>query len=636
MPEPTTVQPRYRIGLAGGRKRIALAALTVVLALGAGLVPYLLQRQETERQRRRAEANFLKAADAVERLLNRIGHERLKDLPHLESLRSELLEEALQFQLGLLAEHSDDPAVLFSVARAARMAADLQVQLGRTDEAEHTCRQALSIVDELVDRSPRELAYRRERAAVLDTLGLTLAKLERTSEAESAYRQAIDLHSFIVMEAPDSAEDRWRMAVCLDHLGVMMHHAGRWDEADHFFTRGRQLCLANPPSSPADPRVRRQLVAILGHFSLLLLDRGRRTDALQTLAHAIRVQKDLIHASPRTTAHQEVLVTLFLQQASALEATGQPDGAERILAEARDLAERLRAENPLVPRYHELAATVFHSLASIVRRDPGRAALARELLGIAIGIQEKLVAMSPAADYLSKLASACDTLANLLRAQGQFKEAEALYRKELSYQSRLVAEHPTELPYRFGHGQALHNLADLLRDRGQSGTALPLEREAIQDLRSAYQSNIRNPDYRTAMSYAYWTMCAIHLDLRDHFQTARTISDYLAIEPNGFEESIEATCFLCRCSRVCLDDPVMRPKERSSVARSYEDGAMRALRLAVRRGFREFKDLETDGAYEPLRARDDFRALIRELKAMTHDGAATSLTGVPAGAHERE
>jgi tetratricopeptide (TPR) repeat protein len=438
------------------------------------------------------------------------------------------------------------------------------------------------------------------------------------------------------MEAPDSAEDRWRMAVCLDHLGVMMHHAGRWDEADHFFTRGRQLCLANPPSSPADPRVRRQLVAILGHFSLLLLDRGRRTDALQSLAQAVRVQKDLIHASPRTTAHQEVLVTLFLQQASALVASGQPDGAERILAEARDLAERLRAENPLVPRYHELAATVYHSMASIVRRDPGRAAEARQLLGIAIGIQEKLVAMSPAADYLSKLASACDTLANLLRAQGEFIEAEALYRKELSYQSRLVAEHPAELTYRFGHGQSLHNLADLLRDRGHSETALPLEREAIRDLRSVYQSNIRNPEYRTAMSYAYWTLCAIHLDLQDHFQTARTISEYLAVEPNGFEESVEAAGFLCRCSRVCRDDPVMQPNERAALARNYEDGALRALRIAVRHGFREFKDLETDSAYEPIRARDDFRGLIRELKTMTLDGAATSLTGVPAGGHQQE
>src|SRR5205085_12602645 len=89
---------RHKPAVAGAAAVLA----TAIAALAAGFVAVSLQKQETERQRRRAEANFQKANDAVERLLTRVGQERLNDLPQMESLRSELLEDALQFQLGFL------------------------------------------------------------------------------------------------------------------------------------------------------------------------------------------------------------------------------------------------------------------------------------------------------------------------------------------------------------------------------------------------------------------------------------------------------------------------------------------------------------------------------------------------------
>jgi tetratricopeptide (TPR) repeat protein len=624
MSQPTAARNgRFRTAV-GRRTALLVIAAAVLAGLVAGLVVVGVQRQEAEHRRLQAESNFEKAHDTIERLLTRIGQERLKGLPQMESLRSELLEDALQFQLGLLTEHSDDPAVLYRVARAARMAAGLQVQLNRLDEAERTCRQALSILDDLTARAPLELSYRRERATVLDTMGLALATLERTSEAEAAYRLAMDVRGLIVMEQPGSGEDRWRMAVCLDHLGVLCRDAGRWDEAEHFFVRGRQLCLANPPSSPADPRVHQELVRILSHLSRLQMERGRRAEALQGYAHAVREQKALAQASPRTSAYRELLVTLLLSQAAAMAANRQPAQAEHTLVEARELAQRLRADFPAVPHYHELAASVLTNLANLIRSNPARAAEARAILDAAIALQEQLVAMAAAVpEYRFKLAAMCDSLANLLRAQHQLPEAEALYRKELANQSRLAAEYPQVLAYRFGHGQVLHNLADLLRERGRLAEALPRERDAVRLLGSVYQSNIRNPDYRTAMSYACWTLCAILVDRKDHRAAAAAIADYLRIEPNGYEESYEAAEFLCRCAQLAREDATVPADQREPLARSYADRAMDALRTAVRNGFRDAKHLESDPTYAPIRARADFGRLVREVQAMTETTGTT-------------
>src|SRR5262249_30589048 len=89
----TAAEPRPASD-AGGKRRTSIAVAgsvlaTTLLALAAGFVMLTLQKQETQRQRLRAEANLQKAADSVERLLARIGQERLKGLPHMESLRSE-------------------------------------------------------------------------------------------------------------------------------------------------------------------------------------------------------------------------------------------------------------------------------------------------------------------------------------------------------------------------------------------------------------------------------------------------------------------------------------------------------------------------------------------------------------------
>jgi tetratricopeptide (TPR) repeat protein len=593
---------------------IALAALTV------GLTVVGHQRQETERQRRRADHDYVKAADAVEQLLTRIGEDRLRDLPQMESLRAELLDDALQFQLGLLAERSDDPEILLRVTRAARLAANLQVQLNRQEEAERTCSQAISMVDELIARSPRDLRYRRERAVLSDTLGLILARLGRTDEAEVAYREAIDIRGLIVREDPSSAEDRWRMAVGLDQLAVMLQGGGRWEEAEHFFVRGRQLCLANPPSSPADPRVRQQLVTILDHLGRLLVDRGKPTEALQGYTEAVAVQKALIASSPRSGPFRELLVRLLLDQSSALTGSGRPDEAERTLLEARARIDALRTEHPAIAVYQELGASVYTTLAHTIRRDPARASEARETLKSAIAIQEKLVARSPTIPgYLSKLAAMSDSLANLLRSQNAYDEAESLYRKELTYHDRLATEHPRVLAYRYGHGQVLHNLADLLRERGRGDEGLPHEREAVRELATVYESNVRDPHYRMAISYAYWTLCSILLDRKDHRAAAQAVSEYLRIEPNGFEESSEATGFLCRCAQLCRQDSSLPAKERETLAHRYADQAIDALRIAVRNGFRDVKLVETAETYEPIRSRDDFRRIVREVEAMVAD-----------------
>ena len=224
------------------------------------------------------------------------------------------------------------------------------------------------------------------------------------------------------------------------------------------------------------------------------------------------------------------------------------------------------------------------------------------------------------AEYRAMLARMYDELAGLLRAFHLEEEAETAYREALVQQERLVTQRPDLIEFRFDHGRVLHNLGNLLHERGRPREGLQLEREAIRRLEVLYQSDVKNPFLRSTISDAYWTLAAILIDLEDHRTAADSLADYLGIEPNGFEESLEAARFLCRCTSICREDSGISVSDRQATERAYADRALEALGMAVRNGYRDVSLLLTDSIYEPIRNRSEFGRLIREIEAMARAG----------------
>ena len=105
--------------------------------------------------------------------------------------------------------------------------------------------------------------------------------------------------------------------------------------------------------------------------------------------------------------------------------------------------------------------------------------------------------------------------------------------------------------------------------------------------------------------------------------SACTAKKYLRVEPNGSEESSESAGMLCLCAPLCRNDPSVSAAERESLVRSYSDQAVDALRFAVGRGSRDLNALKSTPTYEPLRKRDDFQDIVRELEAKSEAARLT-------------
>jgi tetratricopeptide (TPR) repeat protein len=509
-----------------------------------------------------------------------------------------------------------EPGALFAVALRAHQEAESQLEASRYEDAEQACLQALLALDELVVRSPGERRYRQTRAAVLQSLGQSYVALGNADLAAPAFKDAIDVWSKLLAEVPSDLDIRSRLATCLGRLGTAYCDAGRWDEAESTLNRGRLLCEKLPTTLVDDPRVTRDRVGFLEELGRLLLETGRLAEALECDNIAVTTQRALTRAPAATSDDRERLVKLLMKLAAVYTGLGRPADNERVLAEASDVADLLRAESPAQARHDELAATVLDLRANTIKSDPDRAALAQQLFGRALAIRERLVAGAPRIpEYLAKLAATCDSIARLYHDQGAFDQAEAFYRKALSYQGRLTSEHPDVTAYRFDHGRLLHNLADLLRGRDRVDLAVALATRAVEQLGSVYRETLNNGEYRTAFSYASWTLCALLLDCKEERAAAKAIADYLKIEPRGYEEPLEGARFLCRCAQLRRPDSTPRGPQLGPTAQTYADQAMSALVIAVRNGFRDLEDLETSATFDPLRGRDDFQRLLREVES---------------------
>src|SRR5262249_55089865 len=121
-------RPTWFETLAKWRRRhrsiVATAAASLILALVLGGIGLAVGnrgvqagKKHADEQKARAEANFRKARDVVDRMFTQAA-EDLTNIPGTDQVRSDLLQEALKFYQGFLEENGSDPAVRYETARA--------------------------------------------------------------------------------------------------------------------------------------------------------------------------------------------------------------------------------------------------------------------------------------------------------------------------------------------------------------------------------------------------------------------------------------------------------------------------------------------------------------------------------------
>jgi serine/threonine-protein kinase len=646
----------------------AALLVTAVAALSVGLFLLEAKQRETDTARKAAiadhtlaEANFQTALEAVDQFLTRVGEVRLADVPQMEPLRRKLLEDALHFQQQLLQTRGDDAVLRAAAAYGAKLVGDANLMLGQYDEAERHYLQAL----EGLDVEELTAADGRFRLALtLRGMGMTLYRAGRLPESRAALTRAVGLLRKDLDTRPDgpaAAKGRRALAETLNTLAVTVNELHLHREAYDAYVEVRRLLeapadagsdgefvqymlaavhhnlgdmlvrSANPGlpadvtpeacyrrsieildkllgANPKSPRVRRDLANSLMQLTYLLARLGRPAEAEAMARRAVEMFAGLAADFPATTDYEIQLAAAHHATGYLRTQLGRQANAEAGYRASIDILDRLIARSPGVPKYQADQANSLMYLAALMGQH-GRLADAEAALVRARDVLSRVHAEAPnVPDFRFRLAAAYHNLGNNLCEQRRWSDAEPMYRLALDHLDRLVAAYPSQRFYSRDRANTLGALGGTLRKLGRDADAEPSLERAVKAWRGLVAAAPDDADYRLGYALAL-------ANCGDHAAAAREADDLAGRAAGNVVKLYNMACLYARCAVAAEKDSTLDEPSRKERARDLADRAVQTLRNAMAGGFANLGTMRTDSDLDPIRERDDFKALLAELES---------------------
>jgi serine/threonine-protein kinase len=596
------------------RRHRALAASAVVLlafglAVLAGFTTVLAgKNRELDQQRRRAESREALAIEAVQKFRDAVQtNPELKRRPELAPLRKVLLKEPLEFfrelKDQLQSDHNTRPVALARLAGASRDLAITTAEIGSIPDAIRSYSESIDILERLVRGQPDKLAYQGALASSHQGLGSLLGETARPDEALESHRHALRIRERLAAEHPDVVEYQARLAGSLNRIGGLLRDTGRPDEAMEAYRRALRIRERLAAEHPDVAEYQISLAGSHNNIGLLLRETGGPAEALEFYRRAIPLRERLAREHPDVAEYQIDQAASYHNLGLLLSDLDRDAEALESFRQGLVIRERLAREEPSVTEYqsdlaHSLNGTGF--MLDVL----GRKAEALELHRRALAIRERLVADNPAVtEHRSDLCRSLNNIGSLLDDLGHPDEALATYRQSRAHLEQLVRENPAVPAYRFALGGAYNDMAAIEMQRGHWGPAREGLLKSVASYRRALASMPENPRYLGSLGRALMKQIRVYSALDRPSEAIVAARERASIARGDPTELYNVACSLS--SSV--------PLARGPSRRSLADEAVRTLWQAIAAGWDDAAMTSRDRDLAPLRTRDDFRRLLRDL-----------------------
>jgi eukaryotic-like serine/threonine-protein kinase len=525
-----------RVALLGTTVLVLLAVVAIVSTVSAfwiGQARTLAVHHfnQAEEQRKLAEHNFLKARDAVDRMLTSVGQDRLEHVPQMEQVRRELLEDALRFYQEFLEVKGAEPAIKRETGRAYWRVGEIQRLLGHRVEAEHALRQSVSMCEELIAAYPERPIYLDDLASCLQSLGVLNRRHGDHHAAESAYVRALDVLDYLIAEFADNPMHRWRYAQIQSNVGLLQIDARRFVEAERTLRDSLSTRRQVPANFPSISR--RQLGDASTHLALGTAFRatGRYEDAESECRQSITLHESLLDEAEHSEVRAGLAVSLN-NLGNVLSDTGRLDEAASSLRQAIEYFERLAAQFPYTPAYRLEVARGKQNLAATVERLE-QFDETRQLLSDAVRIAGRLCDAFPGIpEYSAQLAIGYSAFGSLLFDVGELEAAEQAQRQALGLSNRLSDQFPDLPGHRRVSSSIYTRLGILLRARGRLAESETAYRSAI-DLQQAIAQQLQDvPDFALEQTIASMNLSNLLTDMGKYEEAKRLSQQAVACAEN--------------------------------------------------------------------------------------------------------
>jgi tetratricopeptide (TPR) repeat protein len=614
---------RRRPALAGLLTVSAAALLTLLVGgwvynvrLEAALRDAREQRTRAEANFERAEANFQEARQAVDKYFKRVSENRLLQVPGMQPLRKELLEEALAYYQRFLQQHRDDITLVQDVAQVEFYVADILEQIGDPADALAAYERSRARWEQIGSQGPDDWESKTRLARNYWRIGKLRAKQGQRTEALQAYQQARALHERSIGERPNDLRFPGYLTPVLHDLANLQDEMGRRTDAEQSYERALSLAhdlVAKAPDNAGYLESLARLCCDVGNRQSRL---GARVQGLQSLQLAQGILQKLVADHPANPEYQNVLANNCRNIGIGEWAAQRQAEALKSFEQSCALLQKLADQNPEVTEYQRRLADAHDSIAGAHERT--RPAEALPSWRQAVALRERLARKHPDSLPLqAEFATTSRRLAIALRGTDQYAEALRADEQTRVVWEKLVSKAPDNLGYRSELGATWNGIAIALNKLGRHEEALGAYQKAVQSQRMAHDKAPQVSQYREYLGFHYAKMADVQLYLGRHADAAATVRQYQELWPRDANKLHEAARALARCSALVGKVKTDLTAEEQTQRRRYADEALAALRQAIAHGYKNLTELKEGQDLAPLRSREEFQKLLAELETKT-------------------
>jgi tetratricopeptide (TPR) repeat protein len=294
---------------------------------------------------------------------------------------------------------------------------------------------------------------------------------------------------------------------------------------------------------------------------------------------------------------------------------GRHQEAEKDYDQALSIYKQLAADFPSRPDYRRALAG-SHGNRGLLLWSTGRLQEAEKEYDVALSIYRKLAADFPSRpEYRRLLTISHGNRGNVLHAEGRIKEAEKEYDLALNIFKQLAADFPDQPDLQNELAGNYVNLALVNQKQGSWATAKRLLLEGLPHHLAALKANPRQPTYRQFYRNHLNALATVHAGLLEPDDAVRAAATCRDLGWDAPADAYDAACSLSRCVPIVARHDKLDDKHRKEASQLYGDAAMKLLREAASKGWKDVAHMKKDTDLDPLRERQDFKKLVAELQA---------------------
>jgi serine/threonine protein kinase/tetratricopeptide (TPR) repeat protein len=460
-----------------------------------------------------------------------------------------------------------------------------------------------------------DLASRAALARSNFELAELTGKVGRLEDALAAHRAVLSAREALASERGAAIDAQADVTSSLLGVGRVLTLSGRSDEALPALKRALAI-LEHIGAARADPERDRDERARAHHYlGDLHWSMGRFAEAAESHGKAAALWRELADAHPQVMRYRRDQARSDQYRGMNIQAIGRLAEAEAIYRQTLTIQQRLVSDHPTdLGLLHEMSQD--HNRLGDLLSLTGKTAEAEAEYRAALEVQQRLADDTPAvAEFRRDLADCHVNLGWLLAQTGKPTAAESEYRAALAMWQKLTDDNPKFTYVRDVAGNTANNLSVVLRRLGRAAEALEHIERAVAARQALVDEFPGVTRYRTGLAENYLNRGLVRRSLGDPAGAVADIRQAIAMYQALTSLQSEPT-FLFAGSHAALAGLSGQPGSGVSAEEAVTEAeeAIKLLRKAVDMGYGNPAFYRTEDALDPLRDREDFRALMAKLE----------------------